>query len=444
MDLSELLNIPPSGLSLGGELGIAFGARGSGGKNSANAHYESSNVVINLTKEKGAGSLAHEWFHAVDNYFERKRGRNSNFITDSPLQRIKNDGTFDDSIRKEVLDAFKGVRDVINKSQLYERSSKLDVRRSKDYWNTGVEMAARSFETYVKMKLENKGIKNDHLVSLKDIVEYIIQSGASEDSYPYPTQEESVKINEAFDNLFNVIKTEEREDGNVVMFRANNPTFYANSEKALESLSDNNRTPEQWKTELLKNGAKESELNYMGWNQFVEGKRTLTKNDLTEFVNSNKVQVEEVVKETIETILTNPDFDTQALFGGQNGTTRYSSYTTRGGKNYREVLLTLPDNTKYKLSDKEVEQKAIEEGFRFDVFPNKVLIFKDGDVWDEQKDMATVISVMRNRYKDGTIVHTNTFTSPHFNEPNIATHVRLSEFTDKQGRRVLLVEEVLS
>ncbi len=65
MDLAEVLQIPPKAISLNGELAIAFGARG---KSSALAHYEPSRVVINLTKMKGAGSLAHEWLHAFDNY----------------------------------------------------------------------------------------------------------------------------------------------------------------------------------------------------------------------------------------------------------------------------------------------------------------------------------------------------------------------------------------
>lgn len=58
MDLSRILGVSPKALSLNGELGIAFGARGSG---KALAHYEPSQVVINLTKTNGAGSLAHEW-----------------------------------------------------------------------------------------------------------------------------------------------------------------------------------------------------------------------------------------------------------------------------------------------------------------------------------------------------------------------------------------------
>ena len=49
MDLAGVLNLPPKALSLGGRLGLAFGARGSGGTDAAAAHYERGNVVINLT-----------------------------------------------------------------------------------------------------------------------------------------------------------------------------------------------------------------------------------------------------------------------------------------------------------------------------------------------------------------------------------------------------------
>lgn len=74
LDLAELLGVPPKALMLNGELAIAFGARGSG-LSGAKAHYETNYGVINLTKMSGAGSLAHEWFHALDHYMARQDGK---------------------------------------------------------------------------------------------------------------------------------------------------------------------------------------------------------------------------------------------------------------------------------------------------------------------------------------------------------------------------------
>ena len=74
MDLAEMLGIPPRAVSLGGELAIAFGARG---KKGAAAHFEPDRAVINMTRMNGAGSLAHEWAHAMDSYFGMQEAKSS-------------------------------------------------------------------------------------------------------------------------------------------------------------------------------------------------------------------------------------------------------------------------------------------------------------------------------------------------------------------------------
>lgn len=66
MDLAEIMGVPPKAMSLNGTLGMAFGARG-GGRFAA--HYEPGKLVINMTKIRGGGSMAHEWAHAMDHYF---------------------------------------------------------------------------------------------------------------------------------------------------------------------------------------------------------------------------------------------------------------------------------------------------------------------------------------------------------------------------------------
>lgn len=64
-DLARILGIPPEYIGLGGRLGLAIGARGSG---NALAHYEPSTKVINLTRDNGIGALCHEWGHALDHF----------------------------------------------------------------------------------------------------------------------------------------------------------------------------------------------------------------------------------------------------------------------------------------------------------------------------------------------------------------------------------------
>lgn len=81
-DLAQTLQISDKDISYGGDLSIAFGARGSG---NFVAHYEPMRKVINLTKMKGAGSLAHEWWHGLDDFLGSKFNANG-YLSDRPRQ----------------------------------------------------------------------------------------------------------------------------------------------------------------------------------------------------------------------------------------------------------------------------------------------------------------------------------------------------------------------
>jgi hypothetical protein len=64
-EMRKFLGVPAHYIGLGGELAIAFGARGTG---FALAHYEPWSRAINITKPHGeVGALFHEYAHAVDN-----------------------------------------------------------------------------------------------------------------------------------------------------------------------------------------------------------------------------------------------------------------------------------------------------------------------------------------------------------------------------------------
>lgn len=207
MDLAELVNIPPKAISLNGKLGLAFGARGSG---KAKAHYEPGSVVINLTKTKGAGSLAHEWFHALDNYFGKTAGiRYSEFATDA-----RRPSEMRGDIRQEMAEAFSSLRDAIDATSIRDRSTKLDAMKSKPYWSTMVEMLARSFESYVIDKNKSKDITNDYLANILSEEQWHSRYGRDPDlDYAYPTKSELNDIKPAFDHFFQTLKHKPDGDG---------------------------------------------------------------------------------------------------------------------------------------------------------------------------------------------------------------------------------------
>jgi hypothetical protein len=196
VDLAKVLDIPTRAISLNGTLGLAFGARGHKG---AAAHYEPDKVVINLTKMNGAGSLAHEWFHALDNSFMKKDDKSldytsENAFANNPLSHN----------RPEVMIAFYNLRNALEKSALMERAQKWDLWRSKDYWSTIREMGARTFEQYVKDKLAEKGVENDFLANIFAV---------NGDNNVYLNEEEKAPIYEAYDKLFDTLQTRETDKG---------------------------------------------------------------------------------------------------------------------------------------------------------------------------------------------------------------------------------------
>lgn len=229
MDLAKVTDLPPKALSLNGELSLAFGARGSGGANPAAAHYEPSHLVINLTKNQGAGSLAHEWWHALDHYFSRENGQALGFITEvipkgaTAIERASSEA----AIRPEVFKAFSDVVQAIDQSIFARRSGLLDLKRTKDYWSTRIELSARAFESYVVTRLNEEGFSNDYLANIVSQAQWdgsikapigILAHTSS--SYPYPTAVElfgatgdgaldarQLSIGKSFHQFFDALET---------------------------------------------------------------------------------------------------------------------------------------------------------------------------------------------------------------------------------------------
>ena len=235
MDLASILDLPPKAMSLNGSLGLAFGARGSGGKNPAAAHFEPGKIVINLTKRSGRGSLAHEWFHAMDNHFARKRTTpRGTYFTDNSSPG----GPLTEGIRPEVVNYFIAVKRAILGTELKTRSANLDKTRSTPYWGTGIEMHARAFESYVIAKLQDQSASNDYLANVVNgtVWGMMAELSGAGDSYPYLKDGEIEVVRPAFDKLFQTIETRETDSG-VEMFSRIAPDGAAQSPIRLRDLN---------------------------------------------------------------------------------------------------------------------------------------------------------------------------------------------------------------
>lgn len=252
-DLAETVHIPPKAISLNGTLGLGFGSRGHGW---ASAHFEPGNLVINLTKPRGAGKLAHEWFHALDNYFQRQRnetgiaGRHGDYITNNPEtyyegptgQRLSearfkelserpynagrmNDWKRIDGVRPQVAEAFAELVQALDASPMAKRAALIDKGKSDGYWSRTIERAARSFENYVIARMQLDGASNDYLANVTAVEDFARDKGR----YPYLLPDEIAPVSAAFDQLFDTLETTETEKGVALYAQptggAENPLF---------------------------------------------------------------------------------------------------------------------------------------------------------------------------------------------------------------------------
>ena len=147
-DLAELLNLPPKALSLGGRLGLAFGAQG---RSKAAGHFIPEFNEINLTRKSGAGSLAHEWWHALDFYFG-DQSQDKEFSGVASLS-LKNQGF----LRDEVYTALMNLNEAIKYSPLTEEDfiAKKDEYRNR--YERIIQYTAKDIKTsFYRSKNSNK------------------------------------------------------------------------------------------------------------------------------------------------------------------------------------------------------------------------------------------------------------------------------------------------
>jgi Large polyvalent protein associated domain 38/ddrB-like ParB superfamily domain/ADP-Ribosyltransferase in polyvalent proteins/Large polyvalent protein-associated domain 1 len=153
MDLADVLGVPPKAMSLDGKLGIAFGAQGKG---RFAAHFVPGYNEINLTRTKGAGTLAHEWGHALDHHFALQASLEKDaepFLSEHAHKGDKSDRmvfeggkyvskkdipTFGDGIRPEIVQAFRAIRQAMEKRN--ESPGEAQMRRQSAQESAGLRL----------------------------------------------------------------------------------------------------------------------------------------------------------------------------------------------------------------------------------------------------------------------------------------------------------------
>lgn len=236
------------------------------------------------------------------------------------------------------------------------------------------------------------------------------------------------------------------------------PEFYSQLSRVIGGVPDRLATmpAQQWKAWIDSNsaklGVKKDEIEWSGIKDYLDlrGKDKVTRADLVDYLDQNGVRVTETVLGGKSDYSAMSDKDLRSEYRRIRGyapedsdgvamsrfeivyelegalerdatSTKYGQYTLPGGKNYRELLLTLP------IKEKPTWLKFL--GKR-DLTLDR---YEELPLEDRRRLTAEYMEL-----------ESETYDSSHWAEKNVLAHIRLNDRTDADGKRVLFVEEVQS
>ena len=266
--------------------------------------------------------------------------------------------------------------------------------------------------------------------------------------------------------------------------------FTSPAVKAVSEIKQNKMPANKWISQMKSRGVKQDELTWTGVEDWLKSQdKSVTKQDLDEYLEANQIQVQEVLygepsskrtgivldqdidedniyrifrgddpdgsfagtqgeiifnedKNTFEInvpelprrefadLQSASDFVVQNTNFGISDTTNltsYGRYTLPGGENYRELLLTLPS------------KKMVDPVKRYDELND--IAARRNLTEAEEAEMLAIENQQFNQ-ESGTVGRD--FVSGHYKEPNIVAHIRVNERVDADGKKVLFIEEIQS
>lgn len=254
--------------------------------------------------------------------------------------------------------------------------------------------------------------------------------------------------------------------------------FFSAVEQAALNIKRNSGTGQAMLNEITKGeNVKADEIKWIGLDEFLKGKKNVTKQEVQDFIAANKVDVQEVTLGDVKSSAVNKEqsaannlaslingndgssiriqgtqgnvFSDEALYYLQDGTatpnqfppelqeaadrylkaykesqtasntpSKFDKWQLPGGENYREILLTMPNNEDAAQAySRQLYEKYGTPNFRSQLTPEEM-----------QK-----LDSMNQEFK-----------SSHWDEKNVLAHIRVNDRVDADGKKMLLVEEVQS
>jgi hypothetical protein len=218
--------------------------------------------------------------------------------------------------------------------------------------------------------------------------------------------------------------TFDQNNPNILYQAANAPAFYSKLERTIIDKMPNAAPADQIKGILNGAGVKQEEIDWLGIDEFLKDKKKVTKQEMLDFIRANNVQVQEVEK-------------------SENAKLKWTAKKTSDGgwnvfANDKQIDLVYGPNSKTAAINEVKNSPNLESMFENypDLVPNEKTKFSEYQL-PSGKNYRELLLTLPDA-KGGE------FKSSHFDESNILAHVRFNDRTDAEGKKVLFLEEVQS
>lgn len=244
-----------------------------------------------------------------------------------------------------------------------------------------------------------------------------------------------------------VQKTEE------IKVPANEMGFYSPIEKALANTGRKQGTGEAFLSDIMKFNPSAGELEATGIADWLKGQKSVTKQDILDYLDQNKIQIEEVVRGNVLDDMERQKFndinrrisrgfqemvtpEEEAWFEATRAKVNQfkeprferENLILPGGKNYKEILLKFPQK----------EKRQAWEWFDPETQESRSGFATQQEAYDDRPNIGAVVSKVETRDSP------QDFRTNHWpDDPNTFLHLRMQDM-DIGGKKTLVIEEIQS
>jgi hypothetical protein len=235
--------------------------------------------------------------------------------------------------------------------------------------------------------------------------------------------------------------------------------FYSATEQAALNLGRNKGTGQSFINDIMKApDVKKEELQFTGLEDFLRDKPNVTKQEVQDFLANNRVEVQEISIDSykskypykttrqwnnaIAEAEKTKNFDLAEdinreweLYEGMGeNAPKFREYQLPYGENYREILLTLPNQWEKPRAAQIANETRIKE-LRQEMYGTS----GTDEIRKEISRLNNENTALQKQISDAPI-----YRSSHFDQPNILAHMRVNDRIDADGKKMLFIEEVQS